>query len=57
MKKEAKQPIEDMGNRPGADISVKLKGLIGVAELPNNFDDRKVLNEYFENKHLRNQHK
>ena len=33
-------------------LSPKLKKLVGIVKLPADFDEKKELNAYFENKHL-----
>jgi hypothetical protein len=37
----------DMGQ-----LSTKLKKIVGAAKLPDNFDEKKELSDYFQNKHL-----
>jgi hypothetical protein len=54
-KEKAKKTIQDIDNSLYTDISPKLKNIIGVVKLPADFDEKKVLTEYFENKHLRSE--
>lgn len=35
-----------------SDLSPKLKKIVGVVKLPDDFDEKAALNAYFENKHL-----
>ena len=34
------------------DLSPKLKKIVGIVKLPDDFDEKAELNAYFENKHL-----
>ncbi|MGZ3767741.1 MAG: DUF6364 family protein [Mucilaginibacter sp.] len=39
-------------NQDKMELSPKLKSIIGVVELPHDFDEKAELRAYFENKHL-----
>jgi hypothetical protein len=39
-------------NNDKEQLSPKLKQLIGIVKLPENFDEKKELNDYYANKHL-----
>lgn len=39
-------------NRDKKKLSSKLKRIVGAVKLPKDFDEKKELNAYFENKHL-----
>jgi hypothetical protein len=39
-------------NTNKSEISPKLKKIVGVVKLPEDFDEKAELNAYFENKHL-----
>ncbi len=39
-------------NNDKEQLSPKLKQLIGIVKLPENFDEKKELNDYYINKHL-----
>jgi hypothetical protein len=54
-KRAIKEKIEDLkiivNSNEG--LSPKLKGMIGIVKLPDDFDEKKQLTEHFENNHLR----
>lgn len=44
--------LEGLVETKDAEVSPKLKKLVGAVRLPENFDEKKELEEYFNKKHL-----